>query len=107
MCTDGSGGSRSSDTFLRRCSWAGVVVTQSGEVLAGTQGTLIGSQTVPRAEITAVTIILGQLRLSTKRVTVWSDCALVVSRGAALRPWGAAMRIFLRNLNARVASSRP
>ena len=60
VCTDGSGGLYSSDNELRRCGWSAVQLQEGSPsnwpwIAAPLGG---NSQTVPRAELTAVIMVV-------------------------------------------------
>lgn len=74
--TDGSGGELGSDPRLRRCGWA--AARYDGEVIRyAVFGTLEGAQTVPKAELRALTEAAEKSAM-TKRCIVYSDCSYVV-----------------------------
>ena len=85
---DGSGGSRSSDTRLRRCCWGAVVVDFTGceapEVVAGCLGALAGAdQSVPRSELQAA-VCVAELT-GPNEVGLMSDCKYVVDKASISR----------------------
>ena len=88
--TDGSGGSNTSDTRLRRCGWTWIVnkyrwgAAPSYVAHYGQRGTLrdMGpeAQTVPRAELEAVYHALRALKTAPwiEEILIYSDCKAVV-----------------------------
>ena len=61
LCTDGSGGSRGSHPETRRVGWGMAIIPPGArEPVFFAGGSVLGGQTVPRAELTA-TIRTGQL----------------------------------------------
>ena len=61
--TDGSGGRNTDDPRLRRCGWAWVIAGPATPE-CGRCGNLLGEQTVPRAELTAVIEFVRELEIS-------------------------------------------
>ena len=60
--TDGSGGKNSDDPRLRRCGWA-LVIPGATTPDCGRCGNLLGPQTVPRAELTALIEFVRELEI--------------------------------------------
>ena len=59
VATDGSGGPHSADPRIRRCGWGFVILGPNGEEKASGSGPLdYWKQTVPLAELAAVTAVL-------------------------------------------------
>ena len=56
--TDGSGGKHSRDPMLRRCGCAFVILNMHGDLVFSIRGPIAGLQTVPRAELTALCLLL-------------------------------------------------
>ena len=91
VCTDGSGGLHSSDKELRRCGWSAVQLAEGKPVgeWSWVASPLEGAQqTVPRAELPAVIMVVenacGELEFRTDHQ---NTVTTVVSRG-----WAKAMR---------------
>ena len=62
--TDGSGGKNTSDPRLRRCGWAWVIPGITEHPDCGRCGNLLGQQTVPRAELTALIEFVRELEIA-------------------------------------------
>ena len=77
--TDGSGGKNIDDSLLRRCGWAWVIPGASAPE-CGRCGNLMGTQAVPRSELTALVVFILQLELAPQitQVVIYSDCQMVV-----------------------------
>ena len=74
FATDGSGGANTSDARLRRCGWSvcALSLAPCPDILAAAWGPLPGRQTVPRAELYALCVLLA-LRPA-EALTVHIDC---------------------------------
>ena len=77
--TDGSGGKNTDDPRLRRCGWAWVIPGTTHPE-CGVCGILLGSQIVPRAELTAIIECIRELEVAPQitQVVIYSDCKMVV-----------------------------
>jgi hypothetical protein len=74
--TDGSGGVYSQWPDLRRCGWAGVAVTHTGELRFGRYGPVPAAvQTTPTAELWALYQVV---RYAVPPLIIGIDCAMVV-----------------------------
>ena len=76
---DGSGGKNTSDPRLRRCGWAWVIAGPHAPI-SGVNRNLLGPQTVPRAELSALIEFVRELEIDPhiENVTIYSDCKIVV-----------------------------
>ena len=80
VCSDGSGGRNTKDPCLRQCGWAWIIVGDNGQPRSVSCGNLLGPQTVPGAEPTALVELVRSLEEAEHitEVETWSDCKTVV-----------------------------